>query len=89
MGADGDGLPLSLQLAAAPGRDFELAAVADVYQRRTGWHEREPKLDVVPDLAPVCAPRRPPTASTPSGGSGWPGRSANWASHWGTTTSTR
>ncbi|MEH1102638.1 amidase [Micromonospora sp. CPCC 205561] len=59
MGIDGDGLPLSLQLAAAPGRDFELAAVADVYQRRTGWHEREPKLEVVSDLAPVCSPEAP------------------------------
>ncbi|MEU7935572.1 amidase [Micromonospora echinofusca] len=59
MGVDGDGMPLSLQLAAAPGRDFELAAVADVYQRRTGWHEREPKLEVVTDLASVCVPEAP------------------------------
>lgn len=57
MGADPDGLPLSLQLAAAPGRDFELAAIADVYQRATGWHDREPKLDLVADLAPVAAPQ--------------------------------
>ncbi|MEU6078280.1 amidase [Micromonospora sp. NPDC047074] len=66
MGADGDGLPLSLQLAAAPGRDFELVDIADVYQRRTGWHDREPKLDVVSDLAPVCSPEAPTDSVDPA-----------------------
>lgn len=53
--ADG-GMPLSLQLAAAPGADFELTAIADVYQQRTSWHTREPVLDVPADLAPVASP---------------------------------
>jgi aspartyl-tRNA(Asn)/glutamyl-tRNA(Gln) amidotransferase subunit A len=56
MGADADGLPLSLQLAAAPGRDFELTAIADVYQRRTSWHHRSPSVTPVADPAPVAAP---------------------------------
>ncbi|MEV0901817.1 amidase [Actinoplanes sp. NPDC049802] len=65
MGADPDGLPLSLSLAAAPGRDFDLAACADVYQRATGWHEREPKPEPVTDPAPVAAPEGPTDGADP------------------------
>lgn len=44
MGRGADGLPLSLQLVGAPRADFRLAAVADVYQRRTGWHRPGPTV---------------------------------------------
>lgn len=59
MGADPAGLPLSLQLAAAPGRDFELTSVADVYQRRTAWHDRVPQVVPGAELAPVTDPAAP------------------------------
>jgi aspartyl-tRNA(Asn)/glutamyl-tRNA(Gln) amidotransferase subunit A len=55
MGFGADGLPLSLQLAAKPWDDFALAAIADVYQRQTGWHLRRPEPD----------PDRPPAAVAP------------------------
>lgn len=66
MGFDADGLPLSLQLAAAPGQDFELAAIADVYQRRTGWHEREAPPLSGADFAPVAAPEAPTDTVDPT-----------------------
>ena len=58
MGFDGANMPLSLQLAAGPGRDFELAAIADVYQRRTTWHTREPaaRTAAATGLAEVASP---------------------------------
>ncbi|MDG4794550.1 amidase [Micromonospora sp. WMMD1082] len=57
-GVDAAGLPYSLQLAGAPGNDFGLAAIADVYQRSTSWHLRGPADPVRPVDGPA-APRPP------------------------------
>ncbi|MGI9658579.1 MAG: amidase [Gaiellaceae bacterium] len=43
-GLSGDGLPIGLQLATAPWREAELAAVASAYQGRTRWHHALPSL---------------------------------------------
>ncbi len=43
-GLSGDGLPIGLQLAAAPWREADLISVAATYQDRTGWHEALPPL---------------------------------------------
>ncbi|MFI1366712.1 amidase [Streptomyces griseochromogenes] len=56
MGFGADDQPLSLQLAGAPGDDLRLAEIADVYQRRTGWHLRTP---------PPIDEQSTPTARTP------------------------
>jgi len=60
MGFGADGLPLSLQLAGPPGDDFALAAVADCYQRQTGWHLRRPRLEPGTAPAPVAEPQPAP-----------------------------
>ncbi|MEU3776277.1 amidase [Streptomyces sp. NPDC032472] len=52
MGFDG-GLPVSLQLAGLPGSDFELAGLADAYQRGSGWHLRRPEAVPVPGRLPA------------------------------------
>jgi len=64
MGFTGDGLPLSVQLAAAPYREDLLLAVGGVYQDATDWHCRRP----VP--SPPSEARYPGTgrsAPTPAG----------------------
>ena len=43
-GLSGDGLPIGLQLAAAPWREADLISVAATYQDRTGWHKALPPL---------------------------------------------
>jgi aspartyl-tRNA(Asn)/glutamyl-tRNA(Gln) amidotransferase subunit A len=43
-GLSADGLPIGLQLAAAPWRETELISVAATYQDRTSWHEALPPL---------------------------------------------
>lgn len=42
MGFNAEGLPLGLQLAAAPFNDAEVLRVADAYQATTDWHLRTP-----------------------------------------------
>lgn len=44
MGFNADGLPLSLQLAAAPFAEDLLVQAGDAYQRATDWHLRVPPL---------------------------------------------
>lgn len=41
-GITSDGLPIGLQLAAAPWQDATLVSAAAAYQARTSWHERVP-----------------------------------------------
>jgi aspartyl-tRNA(Asn)/glutamyl-tRNA(Gln) amidotransferase subunit A len=43
-GFDGAGLPIGLQLAAAPFREAMLVRAGAAYQRETDWHLREPAL---------------------------------------------
>ncbi len=43
-GVSADGMPIGLQLAAAPWQDATLVSVAAAYQARTDWHERVPPL---------------------------------------------
>ncbi len=44
MGFNGDGLPLSLQLAARPFEEALLVRAGDAYQQATDWHLRVPPL---------------------------------------------
>jgi aspartyl-tRNA(Asn)/glutamyl-tRNA(Gln) amidotransferase subunit A len=46
MGFNGDGLPLSLQLAGRPFEEALLVRVGDAFQRATDWHLRVPPLAV-------------------------------------------
>jgi aspartyl-tRNA(Asn)/glutamyl-tRNA(Gln) amidotransferase subunit A len=39
-----DGLPIGLQLAAAPWRGIVLLQAAQAYEQATGWHKRRPAL---------------------------------------------
>jgi aspartyl-tRNA(Asn)/glutamyl-tRNA(Gln) amidotransferase subunit A len=39
-----DGLPVGLQLAAGPGKDLDLLAIAMALQAATEWHDRRPPL---------------------------------------------
>jgi aspartyl-tRNA(Asn)/glutamyl-tRNA(Gln) amidotransferase subunit A len=39
-----EGLPLSLQIAAAPFAEATVLRIADAYQRATDWHRRHPQL---------------------------------------------
>jgi aspartyl-tRNA(Asn)/glutamyl-tRNA(Gln) amidotransferase subunit A len=64
MGLCSDGLPLSLQLAGPPWSDFELAAVADVYQQATGWHLVTPEIPEDAHAGPVVLPQREPQEPT-------------------------
>jgi aspartyl-tRNA(Asn)/glutamyl-tRNA(Gln) amidotransferase subunit A len=50
-GFSAGGLPLGVQLLAAPGRDAELLAIGIAFQHATDWHRR------VPDLAPLLGTR--------------------------------
>jgi aspartyl-tRNA(Asn)/glutamyl-tRNA(Gln) amidotransferase subunit A len=43
MGFDADGMPLGLQLMAAPFRDPLVLRVGKAYERVTDWHERRPE----------------------------------------------
>lgn len=43
-GLDDDGLPLGVQFVGPQGRDEELLAFAQAYQRATGWHYAPPHL---------------------------------------------
>ncbi|MGP3933368.1 amidase [Nonomuraea sp. KM88] len=44
-GMAGDGLPVGLQIAAAPGRDLDVLRIAMALQRTTGWHRHRPSLE--------------------------------------------
>lgn len=44
VGFDGDGLPVGMQLMAAPFREDVLLRAAHAYQQSTDWHERVPEL---------------------------------------------
>jgi aspartyl-tRNA(Asn)/glutamyl-tRNA(Gln) amidotransferase subunit A len=46
-GLSADGLPIGLQLAAAPWREAELLRLGSAYQRETRWHLLEPQLEAV------------------------------------------
>jgi aspartyl-tRNA(Asn)/glutamyl-tRNA(Gln) amidotransferase subunit A len=50
-GFDGAGLPVGLQLAAAPFREAMLVRAGAAYQRETSWHTREPPLVTETDTA--------------------------------------
>jgi aspartyl-tRNA(Asn)/glutamyl-tRNA(Gln) amidotransferase subunit A len=39
-----EGLPLSLQIAAAPMAEATLLRIAHAYQQATDWHRRHPDL---------------------------------------------
>jgi Asp-tRNA(Asn)/Glu-tRNA(Gln) amidotransferase A subunit family amidase len=43
-GLSPEGLPLGLQIAAAPWREVDCLRVAHAYQQVTDWHLREPPL---------------------------------------------
>lgn len=51
MGFNADGMPLSLQLAAAPFAEDLLVQAGDAYQRATDWHLRIPPLAQQPSAA--------------------------------------
>jgi aspartyl-tRNA(Asn)/glutamyl-tRNA(Gln) amidotransferase subunit A len=44
-GATTSGLPIGLQIMAAPFREDLLVAIGAAYERATKWHERRPRLD--------------------------------------------
>ncbi|MEO3806583.1 amidase [Nonomuraea sp. B1E8] len=44
-GMASDGLPVGLQIAAAPGRDWDVLRIARALQRTTEWHRRRPSLE--------------------------------------------
>lgn len=44
-GFTADGLPVGVQLAAAPWQEGRLLAIAHAYQLTTDWHQRRPPLD--------------------------------------------
>ncbi|WP_165974366.1 amidase [Nonomuraea deserti] len=44
-GMANDGLPVGLQMAAAPGRDGEVLSIARALQEATEWHRRRPSLE--------------------------------------------
>ncbi|MFF1354930.1 amidase [Streptomyces sp. NPDC058297] len=58
MGADGSGLPLSLQLVARPYAERTLLAAGAAYQRATAWHLRRAAPD--PATRPRPLPEPPP-----------------------------
>jgi aspartyl-tRNA(Asn)/glutamyl-tRNA(Gln) amidotransferase subunit A len=43
MGFDGDGMPLGLQVMAAPFRDPLVLRAGKAYEQATGWHQRRPE----------------------------------------------
>ena len=43
MGFDGDGMPLGLQVMAAPFRDPLVLRAGKAYEQATDWHERRPR----------------------------------------------
>jgi aspartyl-tRNA(Asn)/glutamyl-tRNA(Gln) amidotransferase subunit A len=43
-GFDSAGLPIGVQIAAAPGCDAQLFAIAEAFQQRTDFHRRRPEL---------------------------------------------
>lgn len=43
IGLSRDGLPMGMQIAAAPGNDVRVLAVAEAYQAATDWHRRTPE----------------------------------------------
>ena len=43
MGFDGDGLPLGLQVMAAPFRDPLVLRTGKAFEAATDWHERRPE----------------------------------------------
>ncbi len=47
-GLDAQGLPLAVQLVARAGQDAALLALAQRFQRLTGWHLLAPRLDGLP-----------------------------------------
>jgi len=38
------GLPVGLQITAAPGAEGALLAVAHAYQKQTDWHKHKPEI---------------------------------------------
>ncbi|MFD3480101.1 amidase [Streptomyces sp. NPDC058695] len=59
MGADGAGLPLSLQFVARPHAERTLLGAGAAYQRATAWHLRRATPD--PGARPRPLPEPPPT----------------------------
>jgi aspartyl-tRNA(Asn)/glutamyl-tRNA(Gln) amidotransferase subunit A len=61
MGADPEGMPLSLQLVGRPGADGLLLALGERFQRATGHHLHRPVVDpaVTPDPVPDPDAGRP------------------------------
>jgi aspartyl-tRNA(Asn)/glutamyl-tRNA(Gln) amidotransferase subunit A len=52
-GFSANGLPLAMQIAAAPFEEAKLFRVADAYEQAAGWHHRRP---VIPALQPRIVP---------------------------------
>jgi aspartyl-tRNA(Asn)/glutamyl-tRNA(Gln) amidotransferase subunit A len=47
-GFDGAGMPVGMQLVAAPWRDDLLLSAAVAFQRQTDWHRRRPDIELKP-----------------------------------------
>jgi aspartyl-tRNA(Asn)/glutamyl-tRNA(Gln) amidotransferase subunit A len=63
MGLGADGLPLSLQLAAAPFAEATLCRAGDAYQVETDWHLRKPTFETPSRSAASAAPTPSPAVS--------------------------
>lgn len=51
-GFDGAGMPIGMQLVAAPWRDDLLLAAGVAFQRETDWHRRRPEIAAAPETKP-------------------------------------
>jgi aspartyl-tRNA(Asn)/glutamyl-tRNA(Gln) amidotransferase subunit A len=51
-GFDGAGMPIGMQLVAAPWRDDLLLAAGVAFQRETNWHSRRPEIATAPETKP-------------------------------------
>jgi aspartyl-tRNA(Asn)/glutamyl-tRNA(Gln) amidotransferase subunit A len=64
-----NGMPLSLQLAAAPFNEPMMFRVAHAYEQAAGWHTRRPVIPAV--QAPVVPPSQLGKAATPEDRDAW------------------
>jgi aspartyl-tRNA(Asn)/glutamyl-tRNA(Gln) amidotransferase subunit A len=64
-----NGMPLSLQLAAAPFNEPMMFRVAHAYEQAAGWHTRRPVIPAV--QAPVIPPSQLGKAATPEDRDAW------------------
>lgn len=59
-GFDASGMPIGMQLVAAPWRDDLLLAAAAAFQRETDWHSRRPEIRATPMTDPNPDPNPNP-----------------------------